>query len=194
MLDVASTDYGATVAGAAGPDKSSAQRGGSGQVAEFSSLESFAFPSDPAACDSLAAVTFGQEDMGVLVSRAGQDVAVLETTHSQPQSGLQLPSAAAQEVTSHSPQQCVEKFLTTSVQQPSEETSHPPSSSTAIDSATPSDLSGTTTVEPAQQPGPTTTEPPTKTRKPRRKKALRDPTQEPTRQRLPRAAANEEKL
>ena len=129
----------------------------------------------------------------MLVSRAGEDVAVLETTHGQPQSGLQPPSAVAQEVTSHSPQQCAERFLTTSVQQPSEKPSHPPSSSAAIDSATPSDPSGTTVVEPAQPPEPITTEP-TKTRKPRRKKAHRDRPQEPTRQRLPRAAANEEKL
>ena len=87
-----------------------------------------------------------------------------------------------------------EEFLTTSVQQTPEETGPSPSSSTAVDSATPSDLSGTTAVESAQPPEPTTTEPPTKTRKPRRKKAHRDRPQEPIRQRLPRAAANEEKL
>ena len=62
---------------------------------------------------------------------------------------------------------------------------------TAVSRATPSDASGTTAVEITD---PESTETPTQSDKPRRKKARKEAPQEPTRERPPRAASNQERL
>ena len=157
---------------------------------------SLCLSSDVAICESSSAMDVPEEDKGVVVFRADSDAAAFVADHSRPHDGSLLTEAVAARdevgavvVVSH----CDRLLLIMpSWMQPSNDhaadTSPTP---TAVGRATPSDIRMTTAVE---VPDLAPAEPTVKTKKPRHKKIHKDAAQEPTRQRQPRAAANQERL
>ncbi|TBU61617.1 hypothetical protein BD310DRAFT_174418 [Dichomitus squalens] len=164
--DATSTDGGTMVTGATGRDKSSAQSGGSAQTAEFSSSGSLTHTPDADARDPWAAMTFPEEDKGVVVFRGDHDAVAFEVAHSQPQ---------------NDPPPCM--TVAHDQQASGDRTDSASSSPTVVCPSTPSDVSGTTAAEPPVGFG-----------KGRGRRARRDGPTEPTRQRPPRAATNHGKL
>ncbi|KAI1795659.1 hypothetical protein LXA43DRAFT_731491 [Ganoderma leucocontextum] len=172
--DAAGGPNGAAVAGGTGSIKPTVQSGDSEQAVGMDSTvaEGLGPSSDVAVCESYAAMDFPEEDKGIVVFREDSDAASFVAAHSHPH-GSSSPIVVTREESSDNHVM---------------ETSPSP---TVVSQSTPSDISGTTAVEVAD---PAAAEPPAQSNKPRHKKARKEASQQPTRQRQPRAAANQERL
>ncbi|PIL35902.1 hypothetical protein GSI_01562 [Ganoderma sinense ZZ0214-1] len=177
--DAADGPHGAAVVGGTGGNKEAPwQSGDSEQAAEMVPIvaETLGPSSDVAICDAHAAMDVPEEDKGVVVFRGDTDVAAFVDNHSHPHAGESLTSPPREEEVSDNHEAM--------------EASPAP---TAVSRTTPSDISGTTAVEVTDQDA-ETTEVSAKPRKPRWKKARKEASQQPSRQRQPRAASNQERL